>query len=264
VRAYWELAKSSFRRHSTYRLAAVYGAFTNTVFGLIRASLLLSAISTAGGAIGGYSAVEAATYVWLGQALLAPLGLFGSAELASRVKSGDISVDLSRSVNLTASYWAQDVGRAAFDVLPRGVPPLLIGAIVTGLSLPTSAGPYLLGFISIMAALTLNFLGFFLVNLLAFWVVEIRGYWMLYMVLMNLLSGFLVPVTWFPQWMLDFARATPFPSMLQTPVDILAGRTDGDQSLALVGVQLLWLAALLAGTQLMVRFGSRKLVVQGG
>lgn len=264
MRAYWELAKSSFRRHATYRLAALYGAFTNTVFGLIRASLLLSAISTAGGTIGGYSAVEAATYVWLGQALLAPLGLFGSAELAGRVKSGDIAVDLSRSVNLTAAYWAQDVGRAAFDVLPRGLPPLIIGAIVTGLSLPASAGPYVLGFVSIMAALTLNFLGFFMINLLAFWVVEIRGYWMLYMVLMNLLSGFLVPVTWFPQWMLDFARATPFPSMLQTPVDILAGRTDGVESLALVGVQLLWLAVLLAGTQLMVRYGSRKLVVQGG
>ncbi|MBT2532660.1 ABC-2 family transporter protein [Arthrobacter sp. ISL-48] len=264
MRAYWELAKSSFRRNSTYRLAAFSGAFTNSVFGLIRASLLLSAISTAGGTIGGYSAVEAATYVWLGQALLAPLGLFGSAELAGRVKSGDIAVDLSRSVNLTASYWAQDVGRAAFDILPRGVPPLVIGALVTGLSLPTTAGPYVLGFVSVLAALTLSFLGFFVINLLSFWVVEIRGYWMLYLVLMNLLSGFLVPVTWFPQWMLDFARATPFPSMLQTPVDILAGRTDGALSLALVGVQLLWLAVLLAGTQLMVRYGSRKLVVQGG
>ena len=264
MNAYWELAKSSFRRHSTYRLAAFSGAFTNSVFGLIRASLLLSAISTAGGSIGGYSPVEATTYVWLGQALLTPLGLFGRAEVAERVKSGDIAVDLTRSVNLTASYWAQDLGRAAFDVLPRGLPPLVIGAIVTGLSLPTTPGPYVLGFISVLAAMTLNFLGFFIINLLAFWVLEIRGYWMLYLVLMNLLSGFLVPVTWFPQWMLDFARATPFPSMLQTPVDILAGRTDGAQSLALVGVQVLWLAVLLAGTQLMVRFGARKLVVQGG
>lgn len=264
MRAYWELAKSSFRRHSTYRLAAVAGAFTNSVFGLIRASLLLSAIATAGGSIAGYTAVEAATYVWLGQALLAPLGIFGSAELARRVKSGDVAIDLSRSVNLTASYWAQDLGRAAFDVLPRGVPPLVIGALVTGLSLPTTAAPYLLGTVSILAAISLNFLGFFLVNLLAFWVVEVRGYWMLYMTVMNLLSGFLVPVTWFPGWLLDFARATPFPSMLQTPVDILAGRTDGTESLALVGVQLLWLAVLLLASQLMVRFGSRKLVVQGG
>ncbi|XAS67135.1 hypothetical protein V3C33_17040 [Micrococcaceae bacterium Sec5.7] len=73
-----------------------------------------------------------------------------------------------------------------------------------------------------------------------------------------------MPVTWFPQWLLDFARATPFPSMLQTPVDILAGRTDGAESLALVGVQLLCLVVLLVITQLMVRIGSRKLVVQGG
>ncbi len=208
--------------------------------------------------------MEAATYVWLGQALLAPLGLFGNTELASRVKSGDVAVDLSRSVNLTASYWAQDLGRAAFDVLPRGLPPLIVGALVTGLAMPGSPGPYLLGFVSIVAAVSLNFLGFFAINLLSFWVLEIRGFWMLYMVLMNLLSGFLVPVTWFPDWLLDFARATPFPSMLQTPVDILAGRTVGAESLAMVGLQLLWLAVLLGVVQVMVRFGSRRLVVQGG
>nr|WP_209068285.1 ABC-2 family transporter protein [Arthrobacter pigmenti] len=256
--------KSSFRRHSTYRLAAFAGAFTNSVFGLIRASLLLSAIATAGGSIGGYSPVEAATYVWLGQALLGPIGLFGSAELSRRVKSGDVTVDLLRSVNLIGSYWAQDLGRAVFDFLPRGVPPLVVGALVTGLSLPTSFGPYALGFLSILAAISLTFMGFFIMNLLSFWVVEIRGFWMLYMVLMNLLSGFLVPVSWFPGWLADFARATPFPSMLQTPVDILAGRVDGGESVLLVAIQLLWLAALLAVAHFMVRFGSRKLVIQGG
>lgn len=53
--------------------------------------------------------------------------------------------------------------------------------------------------------------------------------------------------------------------MLQTPVDILAGRTVGAESLAMVGLQLLWLAVLLGGVvQVMVRFGSRRLVVQGG
>jgi len=264
VRAYWELTRSSFRRYSTYRLAAFAGAFTNSVFGLIRASLLLSAITTAGGSIGGYTPVEAATYVWLGQALLGPLGLFGNAELSRRVKSGDIAIDLTRSVSLIGSYWAQDLGRAAFDLLPRAVPPLVVGALVTGLSLPTTAGPYALGFVSVLAAFSLTFAGFFLVNLLAFWVVEIRGFWMLYMVLMNLLSGFLVPVTWFPGWLADLARATPFPSMLQTPADILAGRTDGVESVSLVIIQLVWLIALLLVALIMVRLGAAKLVVQGG
>jgi len=32
----------------------------------------------------------------------------------------------------------------------------------------------------------------------------------------------------------------------------------------MVGLQLLWLAVLLVVVQVMVRFGSRKLVVQGG
>lgn len=264
MRAYWELTASSFRRYSTYRLAAFAGAFTNSIFGLIRASLLISAIATAGGSIGGYSAVEAATYVWIGQALLGPLGLFGTTELSRRVRTGDIAIDLTRSVSLVGSYWSQDLGRAAFDLLPRGIPPLVVGALVTGLSLPTTAGPYLLAAVSILAAFSLTFMGFFIVNLLAFWLVEIRGFWMLYMVLMNLLSGFLVPISWFPAWLADVARATPFPSMLQTPADILAGRTVGAESVGLVVVQVLWLGALVAVAHVMVRRGAAKLVVQGG
>jgi ABC-2 type transport system permease protein len=36
------IAGYGFRRHSTYRAAAVAGAFTNTVFGILRAYVLIA------------------------------------------------------------------------------------------------------------------------------------------------------------------------------------------------------------------------------
>ena len=50
---------------------------------------------------------------------------------------------------------------------------------------------------------------------------DVRGVLTLYVVVSNLLSGMLIPVWWFPDWLRDIARATPFPSMLQAPADLI-------------------------------------------
>src|SRR3712207_8852888 len=40
-------------------------------------------------------------------------------------------------------------------------------------------------------------------------------------------SGLVAPVSWFPAPVAAVAAATPFPSMVQTPADIMAGQLSG-------------------------------------
>ncbi|MGP9694496.1 ABC transporter permease [Brachybacterium sp. AOP25-B2-12] len=262
--AYRRIAAAAFRQYSTYRMATAAGVFTNTVFGFIRASILLSAIHTAGGELEGYDALQAATYVWLGQALLAPVETFGTRELGRRIHQGDVAVDLLRPTALLGQLYAQKLGRSGFLLLGRGIPPLVIGGLVTGLALPDSPWSYLLGAVAVLLAITVSFLADLLVNLLAFWVLETRGLHSVYMALLSLLSGFLVPIVWFPDWLRDLARLTPFPAMIQTPIDTLSGRVTPHEALELVGVQLLWVPILALAAHLMLRSGVRALEVQGG
>jgi ABC-2 type transport system permease protein len=98
------------------------------VFGFIRISVLYAAISSAGGTLAGYDQQLASTYVWLGQALLAAIALWGWVEIAERVSSGEIAVDFAGPVDLQLAWWARDLGRASFQLLSRGLPPLVIGA----------------------------------------------------------------------------------------------------------------------------------------
>ena len=72
---YRELAWAGLRSRAAYRLALVAGMTTNSVFGLLRASLLLYAVGAAGGTVAGYGRDDMAAYVWLGQALLAVIAL---------------------------------------------------------------------------------------------------------------------------------------------------------------------------------------------
>jgi ABC-2 type transport system permease protein len=103
-----------------------------------------------------------------------------------------------------------------------------------------------------------------LANLAAFWLLDLRGVMMIYVLASGLLSGHLLPVHWFPGWLAAIANATPFPSIIQTPIDIVTGRAAGVDALALIGVQLGWLVVALSVGRLVFAAGTRKLVVQGG
>lgn len=264
MRTYFQLAAAGFHRYSTYRMAIAAGVVTQSVFGFIRVSVMFAAVAAAGGELAGYDQQQASTYVWLGQALLAPVALFGWTELADRIRTGDIAVDLARPVDVQLSWWSADLGRALFQLLTRGLAPLLIGALTIGLALPASWTAYPLGLVSLVLAVSVSFAVRFGVNLIAFWTLDVRGFIGLYLVVAGPFSGLYVPVHLFPDWLKTIAYATPFPSMLQSPIDVLSGRAIGADALLLVGVQAGWLVALTVFTRWLMTRAARRLVVQGG
>ena len=264
MRAYVELARAEFRRYSTYRMAIVAGVLTQTVFGYIRMGIFFGALAAAGGVLAGYDVREAASYVWIGQAILASVGLMGWMEIADRVKSGEIAIDLARPIDLQLSWLARDLGRATYQLLTRGWPPLAIGALTIGIGLPPSWTALPLGLFSLVLAVSISFGLRYLVNLIAFWTTDVRGFLGLYMVLASFLAGLFVPVDVLPYWLRMLAYATPFPSVLQFPIDVLSGRSSGLAAMPTIGSQLAWLAAVFAAGRLVTARAARKLVVQGG
>ena len=116
----------------------------------------------------------------------------------------------------------------------------------------------------ILAFLALGLVPLMLVSLVAFWLVDVRGVLNLYVLTSNVLCGLLVPVHFLPGWAQAVAYATPFPSMLQTPVDIVTERSTGAGALGLLAVQAGWAVALLAVAVWVFDRGTRRLVVQGG
>jgi ABC-2 type transport system permease protein len=264
VRTFWVLVRAGFRRHSTYRLALLAGMTTNSVFGFIRASILLAALTSANAAIGGYDKPTTIAFVWWGQALLGTVNLWGFSEVKDRVRSGDIAVDFLRPINPQLAYLAGDLGRAGINLLGRGLPALLLGALLFEMAWPPSAVSWVVGVVSVALAVVVAFSGNFVINLLAFWLVEIRGITLLWMITGGLLCGLYLPVPWFPDWLRTIAQWSPFPSMLQNPIDILAGRVVGADIVSAVAVQVFWAAVLIVLGQVVLRAGRRRLEVQGG
>jgi len=240
------------------------GMFTNVVFGLVRASVMLAAVRSTTG-FGGYTPDSIGAYVWLSQGLLGSLGVMGPPlDIAERIRTGDVAIDFLRPADIQFCYLATDLGRAACALLLRGLPSVVAGLLAFELAMPDDVTAYLLGALSVVLAVTISFLLLFAVCLTGFWMVETRGIRMLYQIVATFLAGLFVPVHLFPGWLRTLADLTPFPSLLQTPIDVLSGRATGLDALEVVAVQVVWIAVTVLLGRVLLRAGRRKLEVQGG
>ncbi|WP_433265576.1 ABC transporter permease [Actinosynnema sp. CS-041913] len=257
MRAYAQLALAGFRRYSTYRQAMFAGLAANVMFGMLRTAVMIAAVGAA--PIAGYDVPAAVAYVWLGQGLVAFVQLWNDSRLAERIRSGDVVVDLYRPWHLQAALFAEDVGRAGFCVFVRLAPPILIGALVFPFHWP-EPGTWPLFAISAVLALVVSFGLRFLVNATAFWLLDSRGVTTIYMVSTNVFC-LSVPLAFFPDWAQDLLWATPFPTVIQAPIDVYLNH--GPQWTVLAH-QAFWAVAVSVAGHLVLRRAVRKLVVQGG
>jgi ABC-2 type transport system permease protein len=263
VRLYWEVGRATARRMTTYRSATAAGVFTNTVFGFILAYVLL-AVFRQRPEIGGFDAVDAVTFTFVTQGLLMPVGVFGTVDLAERIRTGEVAVDLSRPYDLQAWWAAVAYGKAAFYLLARGVPPFVLGALVLHLRLPDEWWIWPAFLVSVALAVGAAFAWGFVLQLCAFWILDVRGPNQIGWLTAQFLAGAFVPIVLFPGWFADLARVLPFASMVQLPVEVFLGKHRGADLAAVWGLQLLWLTALVLLGRLVLMRAERRVVVQGG
>ena len=263
MRLYWEVAVRGFRRFATYRAATLAGVFTNTAFGFLRAYVLIALFSSRD-VVGGYDVDDALAYVFVGQGMLMTVYLWGWWEIALAIRSGNIVTDLSRPFNLQLYWLAQDLGRAVYHALFRGIPPFLIGLAFFRFGLPAQPETWVVFTVSVILAVCISFALRFMINLAAFWLIDYRGTGAIVVGVWTLLSGFAVPISFFPPTLRTVANILPFRAVFQTPVDIFLEQESGFELGKALLFQVLWAVALLGAGRLLLAIATRRLVVQGG
>jgi viologen exporter family transport system permease protein len=260
------LAAAGFRRYATYRQATVASAFTNSIFGFLRCSVLLAAVAgSATGVAAGYHPAQLATYCWVSQGLIGVVMIWGWTELGDRIRTGDVVGDLLRPLAPVLSYLAVDLGRAAYACLTRLVVPIVVGAVFFDLYAPRRLITYPLCVLSTMLAVVVCFACRYVVNAAAFWMLDVRGANLAWTFISSVLTGLAFPLHFLPSWVVVGLRVgTPFPSILQTPLDVLVERGSPVETAGVIAAQVAWAALLLAGCVVVQRRAERRLVIQGG
>ena len=265
MRLYWEVARRALQRQLAYRTENLAGLVTNGFFGYLRAAVFLAAYQGLGAAtIGGYDLQAAVTYSWVTQSLIMIVALWGWWDVDQTIRTGDVVSDLSKPFWYLGFWLARDLGRAAYFVVFRAAPVMLIGQVLFGLRWPSSPAVWLAVALSTILAAVLSFGVRILLNLSAYWTIDARGLGALANTATTFLGGFVIPIRYFPDWLQPLALALPFAGITQTPSDIFVERVRGFEVVWLLAEQLLWAVVLLALAQLVVAMATRRVVVQGG
>jgi ABC-2 type transport system permease protein len=263
VRVYLEAMRMSYRRYRAYGAANVAGLLTNAFFGLLR-SYVFIALYRARPVAEGYALHDALTYVWLTQALIMPIYMWGWFEIALTIRSGDVVSDLSKPVSYFSFWLSRDLGRAAYHILFRWLPTMAMGLALFRIRLPQDPATWPLFALSLLLAIVLSFCLRFMINVAGFWTTDVRGISGMFLLFVTFLSGFLVPLEFFPPAFRAIALQLPFAGLISIPVNVFLERARGPELLALLAKQALWGAVFILAAQALLRVATRKLVVQGG
>jgi ABC-2 type transport system permease protein len=261
VRAYLALATAGFRRQGAYRLALVSGLLTNVFFGVVRSAVFLAVYRARPGAtVSGLGVSDALTYVWMIQALFGVIWVSWIWEFPEAVRSGDFVAELTRPGDPWLRQLAYEMGRTVQQMLVRSTLPLAGAALVLHLSLPTTVNGILALVASMLLASVVGFEVRHLFGLAAFWTPDFRVPFALAFPALWLVSGFVIPVDYFPVPLRAVAEGSPLFAMLMAPVHVAVGRP----AAAILAVQVAWVVTLGLVSRGALALACRRMVVHGG
>ena len=101
-------------------------------------------------------------------------------------------------------------------------------------------------------------------NSIAFWTLETFAIQLIVRWASDLLSGQIIPLTFFPGIWGRIVFALPFAAIYSTPLLIYVGVIKSDRWIPYLAAQALWLALFGVLSMLVWRAASRRVVIQGG
>ncbi|HLN92755.1 MAG TPA: ABC-2 family transporter protein [Thermoanaerobaculia bacterium] len=212
----------------------------------------------------GLSLAEMITYVAVGWTIRSFYFNEIDRDIAAQVQEGRLAMNLIRPVNFQTVMIFDAAGQSAFRAALFTLPIGVVVALLFHVGPPASA---LAGVLFLTSAL-LSFLlvaGLnFLVGLIAIRTKSIMGILRAKYLVLELLSGLLIPTTLFPQPLRSILLASPFPHINFTPATLYLGKTTGGAAARMLLEQAAWTAVLLALGQWVWIRSRHRITIQGG
>ncbi|WP_026658339.1 ABC transporter permease [Butyrivibrio sp. AC2005] len=261
--SYFTVFKMRLRMELQYRGAMIGGILCQMFFGMILIALYRALYE---GKPQSVPIENIATYVWLQQAFFRMM-LASDNELVDKIRTGDISYDLCRPVNMYGFYYARIMAQKLMGSLMRAVPMLIMAALLPRgwrINFPAS----LPGFLLFIPALVLGLLCVCaLENItIAFTMITLdpRGMQGLLNLLMLTLSGNILPLNLFPESWQKVITLFPYAQLLDAPIRLYTGEYLPADAMRIYAVQIFWVVVLIALGVSMWSANRKRMIVQGG
>jgi len=214
--------------------------------------------------IQGFSWTKMRSYILQSYAINMLLSFYSAGRMMARIRTGEIAQDLLRPLDYLYSQFAMSLGAAVIEGGLSALVTLALGILAFGLLPPASLTALACFAVSIGLGFLIKFLVTFLTTLLCFWTVNSLGLLWAQSAVINLFSGMLVPLAFFPTALRTLAEWLPFQGIVYTPVMIYLGQTQGIDLLYALAIQGSWVVVLWVSARLFWVRAVRALDIQGG
>ena len=216
------------------------------------------------GAIAGYDLVQILTYVSVGWIIRSFYWNTIDQEMAYEVIEGKIAMDMLKPVSIQWMWLTRAMGESAFRLVLLTAPTAIIISLLFPVRPPASLGQFFLFLLSAAGSFLLMGAINFLIGTCAIPLKSILALIRAKFWLIELLSGLLVPLTFFPKPIQAISSWLPFEHIAYTPLRIYLGKLSGAACARAVAAQFFWVVALLWLGALWWKRAARKITVHGG
>lgn len=265
-KTYKPFALNVFQRNLSYKANALMFLVGDGVILLVTYYLWKAIYASANSSvINGFNFSEMVIYVMISYLTSLIINTDISFDIMSEVKDGSIAINLIRPIHYEKRMLAQGLG----SVLYNFVVIFILGSIIVttylyqaGMSL--TIGRVVAYFVSILMGILLNFYYSYIFGLLSFKLTNLWGLSQIMGAVIQLLSGALIPIVFFPQWAQGLFNFLPFSSMIYTPTMIYLGKLSSQEIINSLIIQVVWVIILaMIGKGLWKKL-IKQLVILGG
>ena len=212
----------------------------------------------------GLTLTEMMTYVAVGWTIRSFYFNEIDRDIAAQVQEGRLAMNLIRPVDFQAVMIFDAAGQSAFRAVLFTLPIGIVVALLFPVRPPASPAAGALFLLSAVLSFFLVAALNFLVGLIAIRTKSILGILRAKYLVLELLSGLLIPTTLFPQPFRSILFASPFPHINYTPAALYLGKATGAEAARLLLLQAGWTVVLLALGQSVWRRSRHRITIQGG
>ena len=263
VRLYWAFARVGFINTLAFRLRYYTGIVTYFIYVSVY-YFIWKAIYAHSASIEGFDFAHLLTYIGVGWIIRSFYFNNIDQDLAYQVIEGRLAMDLIKPVNIQLMYVSRAAGESVFRLALLTIPTALILFLVYPLRRPASvghAGAFLVSVsLSFLIVAAINFA----VGTFALRLQSILGLMRAKFFLLELFSGLLLPISFFPQVVQKIMGVMPFESISYVPMLIYLGKLNGAGLARAIALQVVWVAVLFAIGGRLWRWSTRKVIIQGG
>lgn len=235
--------------------------------GLIQALVLYyiwRAVFLDRGVLGGFTFDEIVDYVFISFVVRNLYSFYTETGISATIRDGSVAFELIKPVDYQLARFFESIGNVVVEGLLIAATVIVVGVVIFGVGPPESVAAALLFCVSMLLSVAINFALSYFVGLFCFYTTSSYGIITAKTFIVGFFSGAVVPISFFPTWLSNFAFALPFHTIVRVPVLIYLGKIPAPEAVPSILLQLFWAAALVLGGRAFWSIAIRKVTIHGG